>query len=102
MLHHLQPGDKEKTLCEVRRVLQPGGSFHLLDFGGPESSRDGFLARWRHSSNRLKDNSEGRVLNLLRQAGFAEPKRVGQGAMLFGRITYYYQAAAPVSEASTA
>jgi ubiquinone/menaquinone biosynthesis C-methylase UbiE len=103
MLHHLQPGDKEKTLCEVRRVLQPGGSFHLLDFGGPESSRDGFLGRWRHSSNRLKDNSEGRVLNLLRQAGFAEPKRVGQGAMLFGRITYYYyQAAAPVSEASTA
>jgi ubiquinone/menaquinone biosynthesis C-methylase UbiE len=102
MLHHLQPGDKEKTLCEVRRVLQPGGSFHLLDFGGLESSRDGFLARWRHSSNRLKDNSEGRVLNLLRQAGFAEPKRVGQGAMLFGRITYYYQAAAPVSEASTA
>jgi ubiquinone/menaquinone biosynthesis C-methylase UbiE len=101
--HHLPPVEKGKTRREVRRVLKPGGFLHLLDFGGPETGSDGFLAGWLHSTDRMRDNAEGRILTLISQAGFADPKKVADGALLFGRmrITYYW-ASVPTSESSPA
>ena len=93
MFLHLQEDEKAKTLREVRRVVTPGGSFHLLDFGGPQSSTGGSFARWLHSSHRLRDNSEDRILALMHQAEFADPQTVGHGAMLFGHIAYFYSQA---------
>ena len=46
MFHHLMVDDREKTLYEVRRVLTPGGSLHMLDFVGTEASSHGPLARY--------------------------------------------------------
>jgi ubiquinone/menaquinone biosynthesis C-methylase UbiE len=88
MFHHVEADDKEKMLREVRRVLAPGGSLHLMDFAGPEAS-DGFIARLLHSHARLKDNSESRILEWMRQAGLADPIRVGSGKLLLGRLAYY-------------
>jgi ubiquinone/menaquinone biosynthesis C-methylase UbiE len=67
MFHHLEPGKKESTLCEVRRVLKPGGSLHMLDFGG----------------------SESRILALMSQARLSDARKVGQQTMLFLSIVYY-------------
>jgi ubiquinone/menaquinone biosynthesis C-methylase UbiE len=89
MFHHLPDEEKQKTLQEVCRVLKPGGEFHLLDFEGSEDSGHGFLAHLLHSHDRLKDNSEARVLSLMSQAGFREPKKVGRRAMLFARSAFY-------------
>ena len=72
-----------------------GGAFTLLDFDGPDA-RHGFLARVTHSSHHLGDNSEDRILALIGQTGFADPKKIKDGAMLFGYVrTKYYQAYAP-------
>src|SRR5262249_35880564 len=92
MFHHLEPEQREKTLREIRRVFAPGGSLHLLDFSGDEPHSHG-LARLFHSRHRLKDNSEGRILTLMFEAGFASAKKVMEGAQLFGIMrTGYYQA----------
>jgi ubiquinone/menaquinone biosynthesis C-methylase UbiE len=93
MFHHLGAEQREKTLREVRRVLAPEGSFHMLDFRTPEDHADGFLSRRILSSQHLKDNSEGRILALLGDAGFVDWKKVEERRLLFGLLPIaYYRA----------
>ena len=91
MFHHLEEQNREQTLSEVFRVLNTGGSFHLLDFAGGHGSH-GLHARLFHSSERLKDNSVERMLELMKRAGFKQAKKTSDGSMLFGLLrTAYYE-----------
>lgn len=94
MFHHLESSNREKTLREVRRVLKPGGSFYLLDF---EVSTSGHgLFNLFHSGERLRDNTESRILALMGDAGFSDPRKVAVRPVLFGLgRAGYYQASAP-------
>lgn len=95
MFHHLEPDGRMATLREVRRVLKPGGSFHMLDFSASDQSHHG-LARLFHSAHQLEDNSDSRILELMQQAGFAQPRKVSDGKMLFGLMTIgYFQGISP-------
>ena len=95
MLHHLEEHEREKTLREVLRVLKPVGTFHLLDFAGGEDKAPGRLGRLVNSHARLEDNSQQRILQLMRRAGFTNAEKVKDGSMLFGLLpTAYYQAGA--------
>ena len=90
MFHHLEDLSKVRTLREVRRILKPGARLHLMDFAKTESVSTGrTIARWIHSGPRLKDNSDERILSLMCEAGFPEPRRIGGRAMLLGDIAYY-------------
>lgn len=96
MFHHIPAGEKEKMLRQVRRVLAPGGSFHMMDFAGPEDQEMSWLARRIHSSERLKDNSAKRVLALMSQAGFAGASSAGHWDIRLGLgRAYFYKATAP-------
>jgi ubiquinone/menaquinone biosynthesis C-methylase UbiE len=96
MFHHLRVDQRERTLREVRRVLAPGGSLHLLDFERREPS--GRLSRWFNSSDRLEENSEQRFLALLHEAGFVSSRKLATGVMLFEFLRIgYYQATVPAA-----
>lgn len=94
MYHHLPSDEKGKTLREARRVLRAGGSFHLLDFQGPDAHRQGLLAHLIHAGERLQDNSQSRIFDLLNQCGFANAAKLAQRRLLFGPVAYY-QASVP-------
>ena len=93
MFHHLRSEDKEQTLREVRRVLRPGGALHLLDFAEHEARRGSWLSHRFHRSHNLKDNSDSKILKLMRNVGFANSERVSEGQLFFGLLhTAYYRA----------
>ena len=94
MFHHLPREVKGKTLREVRRVLKPGGSFHMVDFAGPASGHRGFLARHIHASQHLRDNDEARVLGMMRDAGLGDAQVVRRRPSHMGGVVYY-RASAP-------
>lgn len=95
MFHHLSRDVKEKTLREVRRVLKPGGRFHMVDFApSGASGKRGFTAHLIHADRHLTDNAGERVLGFLRDAGLADAQLLAVRPSRIGS-TAYYQASAP-------
>jgi ubiquinone/menaquinone biosynthesis C-methylase UbiE len=87
MFHHLEPADREATLHEVARVLRPGGSIRLLDFGGARDPGDGRLARMAQRNERLRDNYDDRIPALMRDAGLIDARELHHRVTRLGRIT---------------
>ena len=88
MFHHLPHDTKTITMCEVRRVLKPGGSLHLLDFEPEGSHSHNPLARWIHSSERTRNSSRDQILEWMRKAGLVEPRVLDSERPIFGKIVY--------------
>ncbi|HXW55468.1 MAG TPA: methyltransferase domain-containing protein [Candidatus Cybelea sp.] len=96
MFHHLNAGDRQKTLREVRRVLGPAGSFHMVDFVRPEAGAKGWSGRLLGPHAHFRDNSDSQILALLGEAAFACAQKVAERALLGGLLRLsYYRAVAP-------
>jgi ubiquinone/menaquinone biosynthesis C-methylase UbiE len=89
MFHHLDLAEKQRALREVVRVLRPGGSLHLLDFGGSQDLSDGIAARIAHHNRHLQDNLGDRIPTLMREAGLADPRETGHRVTVIGRYTFF-------------
>lgn len=78
--HHLDPDDKVRTLKEVLRVLRPGGTLHVCDWGRPSN----FALRLSFSFVRMldglavtRDHARGRLPQIMKQAGFEQVNVTG-------------------------
>ena len=87
VLHHLTRAEKMATLREVRRVLRPDGSFHVLDFGVPQTRIERWLTLPIHHGERMQDNLEGRLPAMMQEAGFAAARESGSVRTIIGRLS---------------
>jgi len=89
MIHHLKSEEKQAAFRDVKRLLRPGGAFHLLDFGPPKNAIERVLTAILHHDGRMQDNLSGRLPEWLREAGFAEVREVESHRTAFGRVSLY-------------
>ncbi|WP_201776148.1 class I SAM-dependent methyltransferase [Streptacidiphilus melanogenes] len=93
MLHHLDDEAKTETAAEVRRVLRPGGSLHLVDFSGTGHGLHGHLAarmmKSGHFSEEPGGGSDDDTLRLLGAAGLDSALVATRRHRLLGQVRYY-------------
>jgi ubiquinone/menaquinone biosynthesis C-methylase UbiE len=87
MIHHLRTEEKQAAFRDVLRLLRPGGSFHLLDFGPPQDWLDRALAAALHHGGRMADNREGRLPAWLAEAGFGEVRELERRRTWIGPVS---------------
>jgi SAM-dependent methyltransferase len=88
MLHHLTRDEKLQALREAHRVLAPGASFHLVDFGPPRNWLARGVVRALSHGERMADNLAGRLPELMREAGFARVEERGHHGTVFGTLVF--------------
>jgi len=89
VLHHLTTAQKQHALHEVYRVLRPGGTVHIADFGSPHTTLARLIARVVRHLERAADNIDGRILPMLQNAGFDDVRLSAQFMTLFGTLALY-------------
>lgn len=92
VLHHLTTEQKREALAAMRRWLRPGGELHVLDFGPQGNALLALVSRgvgWLDGATRLRDNWEGRLPELMREAGFARADELGRAVTPFGSVSFY-------------
>jgi SAM-dependent methyltransferase len=89
MLHHLDPSTQQKLLTEVRRVLEPGGRFHLLDFAHSAHVGHGLFRRLRRRGPQPHVQSEQEIRGMLQRAGFSDVEQGARRRLLWTPVVAY-------------
>ena len=86
--HHLTPGNKRKTLLEIRRVLKPGGTLHVADWGKPANllMKIASLPVERLDGETTKDSYEGKLPGMMEETGFAGVAEFAAFSTVFGTL----------------
>ena len=78
LLHHLDADGKRAALAEAHRVLRPGGSLHIADWGKPQDPlmRAGlFTLAIFDGFDGIRDHAAGRLPRFVEDAGFGPVSR---------------------------
>lgn len=79
VLHHLAPATKAAALSEMHRVLRPGGSLLVADWGAPHDPvmRAAFFGlQLLDGRANTEDHARGRIPGMIAEAGFADVERL--------------------------
>lgn len=87
--HHLARAEKGRAFEEVYRVLRPGGSFHILDFGRPFSLLTRIQAAVMKNLEETRDNFEGQIVPILKRAGFKSAAEEERQTTVYGPVWFY-------------
>jgi ubiquinone/menaquinone biosynthesis C-methylase UbiE len=94
-LHHLTHDLKQAALDEVARVLRPGGELHVADWGPPGDPLMATLfmgIRLLDGMEPTRDNAQGRLPELFRDAGLGDVRERGRLRTMFGSLAFYWAA----------
>ncbi len=100
LFHHLTRENKQRTLREALRVLQPGGELHVADWG---QARNGlmrlafFAVQLLDGFETTRDHVNGRFLELWAETGFQHVRQTVSYRTLFGTVSVF-QAHKPLAE----
>lgn len=89
--HHLTSVDKVRTIGEVYRVLEPGGFFHVCDWGRPSNPVSRVMSLCVQLLDGLevtRDNIEGRLPSFIKGAGFEELSSLGHLETVLGTLDF--------------
>lgn len=89
--HHILLHDKRLVLAEVRRVLRPGGTLLIADWGKPDNWLMGCvfcLVQLFDGFGTTGDNVRGLLPVLAREAGFGEVEEFGLQNTVLGTIRF--------------
>ena len=93
MFHHLPPDEQRAMLAEVRRVLSPGGSLHLVDPDGTDPGILGWFGRHDHGDGHGHGSPHltgaDDVAAMLRDAGFTDVDAVARRSRTLGRVVFH-------------
>ena len=92
LFHHLPRPVKEGAAHEVVRVLRPGGSLHVADFGRPPDplARAQFaLVQVFDGFDTTRDNVIGELPRIFARAGLADVRERSRVRIAFGSLSLY-------------
>jgi len=89
VFHHLDRRTKRRAAAEVWRVLRPGGTFRMVDFGPPQSLVLRPIAAVIRHLEETEDNVAGRLAGFLQEAGFSDARISGYHGTVFGSLAFY-------------
>jgi ubiquinone/menaquinone biosynthesis C-methylase UbiE len=89
LLHHLGPQAKRIALAEAVRVLRPGGRLHVADWGRPSGvllHAGAWTLQRIDEAEGLREHLNGRVPEVIAEAGFAEVTLHGRLRTVWGSL----------------
>jgi ubiquinone/menaquinone biosynthesis C-methylase UbiE len=89
VMHHLTRENKIQSFKEIRRVLKPGGEFHLVDFGPPRNVYTRLISMVMQRLEPVGDNINGNLPAYIQSAGFSSVIEAGNSDSIAGILTFY-------------
>lgn len=89
LLHHLQPDAKRAALRDAHRVLRPGGTLHVADWGLPHDPvmRGAFLVlQTIDGFANTRDHAAGRLPATIAAAGFSDVTSYARLRTMWGSL----------------